>query len=394
MKKILDEAKLLSDRIVAWRRELHRFPELGLETPKTEEFICKTLDDLGVNYRKGVGGHGVVALIEGKPGKCFAWRGDCDGLPIKEDTGLDFASTNGCMHACGHDAHTAINLGAASLLAKHRDELTGTVKILFQPGEETGNGANAMIADGCLENPQVDFVAGLHVGSLTPADWPAGTFGYYPGNFMSFLDSWECTITGRGGHGAFPWLAIDPVLIAARVIEAWQSLVSRESSAFKPMVLTVGKVRTPGAAFNIIPDTCVMNGTSRALSEAERDHIEKRMREIATGIAAASGAKAEFTWTRGASCLVIDPKIAEETAATVCEIFGEGAARKIPLPTLGGEDFAGYLQKIPGVFLMFSTPSSHGQTPHHNPKFEIDDSILWRGSALAAALAMTWLSKN
>ena len=279
MKRILEEAKALGAQIVAWRRELHQFPELGLETPQTEAYICKTLDSLGVPYRKGVGGHGVVALIEGRPGKCFTWRADCDGLPVVEQTPVDYASKNGCMHACGHDAHTAMALGAASLLMKRKDELNGAVKILFQPGEETGNGANAMIADGCLENPHTDFIVGLHAGSIAPHDWPAGTFGYYPGAFMSFLDSWQCTIAGKGGHGAFPSLAVDPVLIAARVNDAWQSLVSREQSATKPMVLSVCKVRTPGAAFNIIPDTCALSGTARALSEEERCRIEERMRK-------------------------------------------------------------------------------------------------------------------
>ncbi len=394
MKKILDEAKALSPQIIAWRRDLHRCPELGLETPQTEDYICRALDALGVEYRRGIGGHGVAALVSGGDGACFTWRADCDGLPITEATGLDYASQNGCMHACGHDTHTAMALGAAALLAQHRDEIRGTVKILFQPGEETGNGANAMIADGCLENPHSDFIAGLHAGSLAPGDWPAGTFGFYPGNFMSFLDSWECVVTGKGGHGAFPWLAVDPVLIAARIIDAWQSLVSREQSALKPLVVTVGKVRTPGAAFNIIPDTCVMNGTARALSEEERCGIERRMREIAEAIAGASGAKAEFTWTRGAANLVNDPAATDEIVSIAREVFGDDAVRRIPMPTMGGEDFAGYLQKIPGTFLLFATPSAHGPTPHHNPKFEIDDSVLWRGSALAAASALIWLKKH
>ena len=371
MKTILDEAKELSSQIVAWRRELHQFPELGLETPQTEAYICKALDSLGVPYRKGVGGHGVVALIEGRPGKCFTWRADCDGLPVVEQTPVDYASKNGCMHACGHDAHTAMALGAASLLMKRKDELNGAVKILFQPGEETGNGANAMIADGCLENPHTDFIVGLHAGSIAPHDWPAGTFGYYPGAFMSFLDSWQCTIAGKGGHGAFPSLAVDPVLIAARVIDAWQSLVSREQSATKPMVLSVCKVRTPGAAFNIIPETCVLSGTARALSEEERCRIEERMRKMAELIAEASGATAELVWTRGAANLVNDPAATEEVVAIGRELFGDEAFLRVPLPTTGGEDFAGYLLKGPGTFLLMYTPSSHGPTPQHSPRFEI-----------------------
>ncbi len=392
MKKVLDEAKSLSAQIVAWRRELHGFPEVGLDTPQTESFICKTLDELGVKYRAGVGGHGVVAEISGeKPGRCLMIRCDCDGLPIVEQSGEEFSSKNENMHACGHDAHTAMGLGALKLLLAHRDELHGNVKILFQPAEEIGQGARAMMAGGALENPAPEAAIALHVSM---DGGPHGAFTFIEGSALACMDKFEINLTGKGSHGALPEQSHDPVVAAGRVITGLQTIVSRNAPPVCPTVVSVCGFEA-GSASNVIPGTAHLLGTARTMWAETRDLVERRISEIASLEAESMGVKAETAYTRGAPPLKNDGSLIKGMQKVAAELFGEENSLIAPEPMMAGDDFAYYTEKIPGAMAFFVVPPATGKAyGMHNCFFKIDDSWLWRGSALFAAFALDWTGKG
>jgi amidohydrolase len=368
--------------------------------------LCAELDKMGIPYRKDVGTEGctgVVALIEGrKPGKVFCLRTDCDGLPIKEETGLPFASTNGCMHACGHDAHAAGGLAAVKIIKDNAAELEGTVKVLFQPGEE-GNavglgGASRMVEDGCLENPHVDVIMGLHVGqaAMQPgaAGRQAGTFCFRRASALATMDKFEITIRGVGSHGSMPHLSVDTIAIAGQIITAMQNIVSREISPRETAVISFGTVNA-GAAWNAIPDECKLSGTTRCYSNELRKFIGTRMEEVATNIAKAMRGSVEFKYSwDGAPPVVNNTPLVDECMKIAEELF-PGDSYELPNADLGGEDFAFYLQKVLGFYTwLYTCDPVKYPAYHHNSKFDIDESVLWRDPALMSAMAFEWLSNH
>ena len=380
----------LHDQVIEWRRALHATPEIGFDTALTEKFILEKLSEMGVEEVRHRAGSGITALIRGgKPGKVLAIRGDYDGLNMTEDTGLPFAATNGHMHACGHDGHTAMVLATAQILLEHKEELKGAVKLLFQPSEEDGKGAQAMIDAGALEDPAVDGVIGLHIGSLWEG-FRAGEAGYRFGALMAASDFFTVVFEGKGGHGATPHLTVDPVAMACQAVNLLQLLVSRETSPLDSAVVTVGTING-GSMPNIIPPSCTIRGTVRSLSPQMRDYLEERVRKICTDVAETLRGKAAITFERGAPAVINDSLMTEKMKVAMEHILGDDKVKEVANPTMGGEDVALFLEKVPGTF--FFLPSTWGDErdyPHHHPKFDIDEGVLWIGPAIMAHFALTW----
>jgi amidohydrolase len=386
-----ERAKALNPQMIEWRRHIHAAPELGLELPQTEAFVVQELRKMGIEkIRSGVGGHGVTALIEGtEPGGVLGIRADMDALNMAEDTGLPFAAKNGWMHACGHDAHTAMLLAAGSLLMQCRDKLRGTVKLIFQPAEEIGGGAVAMIADGVLEDPKVDAIVGLHTGGL----WKgvvAGEVGVCPGAMMASSDWFTVVFSGKGGHGATPHLAVDPISIACQVYTALQTIVSRETSPLDSIVITVASIHG-GTTNNVIPPTCRMEGTLRALTPEGRAYIQERFRQICEEVAHAMRGSATVEYQFAAPPLVNDRAMTEKLRRAASDLVGAGHVHDIENPTMGAEDMAFFMEKVPGTFFFHPSFRVDGPGfPHHHPKFDIDESVLWVGAGTFVQFALTW----
>ena len=391
MTDVKKRAQELNSRITEWRRYLHQHPETGLDTLGTEAFIVERLKEIGVDdIRSGVGGHGVVPLIKGeKPGRVLGIRADMDALEIKEKTGKPYASTNDYMHACGHDAHVAMLLGAAQILMENRKNLEGAVKLIFQPGEESSMGAQAMIDDGALENPSLDGIIGLHTGNLWKGLTP-GMVGYRFGALMASSDWFTVTFEGKGGHGATPHLTVDPIVMAGQAVSALQLIASREISPFDSAVVTVGKIEG-GTAPNIIAPTCTISGTFRSLDPQIRKMLARRISDICESIARGLRGHADVKITCGPPPLVNDPGMTEKLKKAAVELLGEDSVAEVPEPTMGGEDMALFLERVPGTF--FFHPSAFGEGkdfPHHHPEFDIDENVLWVGTAVMAHFALTW----
>jgi amidohydrolase len=392
---ITDRIKQLADKyyddVVTLRRTIHANPELAFEENETSALVASTLEKYGVEVRRGVAKTGVIGTIKGKnKGKVVALRGDMDALPILEATGLPFASKNtGKMHACGHDAHTSIGLGAAMILSELKDELNGEVRFLFQPSEErVPGGAPFMIEDGALDG--VDEIYGLHV----IAQNDAGTVGFFPGEMMASADELYFTIKGKSGHGARPQYAIDPIVTAAQVIMALQTLVSRNLDPFSQGVITIGSIHG-GFAPNIIPEEVKLVGTVRAMTKEWRDYAHKRIVEIVEGICAANGATCDILIDKGYPVLSNHPEqtmFADEAAR---ELFGSDRVFKAER-LMGAEDFAYYLEKVPGTFYRLGIRNEKmGITADiHNDHFTIDEEALRTGIAMQAYLAVKALEKN
>jgi amidohydrolase len=393
---------MLNAKLGEWRRHLHMYPELSYRERETTEFIASALREMGYeDVKTGFGAlpTGVSAdLNAGKSGPRIALRADIDALAIREESGLPFASRNdGVMHACGHDAHAAMLLGAAALLKKAGDRLPGRVRFIFQPGEESvypgfdrsrpgdpRSGAMFAIRSGVLEG--VDAVFALHVW----ADLEAGVFGYTPGPAMYASSRFTLAVLGRGGHGAAPHRAIDPVLAACEVVEAWQGIVSREIDAMETGLITTGTIHG-GTASNIIPDRVELSGTIRSLSKEVVGYIRARMGEVAEHVAAAHRCRVEFDAPMGLLPVVNDLKLSCLAAESAVELFGGARCREIP-PVAGSDDFACYGQLCPAAyfFLGMGTGASFGA--HHNAAFRVDDAILSSGAALLAAVAEVFLN--
>jgi amidohydrolase len=387
--QITDRIKQLADKyyddVVTLRRTIHSNPELAFEENETSALVASTLEKYGVEVRRGVAKTGVVGTIKGKnKGKVIALRGDMDALPILEATGLPFASKNtGKMHACGHDAHTSIALGAAMILSELKDELNGEVRFLFQPSEErVPGGAPFMIEDGALDG--VDEIYGLHV----IAQNDAGTVGFFPGEMMASADELFFTIKGRSGHGARPQYAIDPIVTSAQVIMALQTLISRNIDPFSQGVITIGSIHG-GFAPNIIPEEVKLVGTVRAMTKEWRDYAHKRIVEIVEGVCAANGATCDILIDKGYPVLSNHPEqtmFADEAAR---ELFGSDRVFKAER-LMGAEDFAYYLEKVPGTFYRLGIRNEKmGITADiHNDHFTIDEEALRTGIAMQAYLAV------
>lgn len=389
---IKEEAKNIHDQLVAWRRHFHSHPEIGVETPETAKKIEEELKKMGLEVRTSIGGYGVIGLLKGnKPGKVIAIRADIDALPIKEDTDLSFASVNENMHACGHDAHIAMGLGGAKILSQHKDEIHGSVKFIFQPGEEVAGGAKPMLDDGAFESPEVNAVIGLHIGKIWE-DFKPGQVGISYGAMMASMDRFDIKIKGSGGHGATPHLTVDPISIASHLVSELQTIVSREVDPLTSAVVTVGEIHA-GTAFNIIPEDCDISGTVRALDEKTREFIAKRIGEIAKTVSKGMRSKVDYRYSYGTPSLINNKEFTVEFRKIAVEIVGEENVKEIPQPTMGGEDFAFYLEKVPGTFFYLpGCNSEKGQIyPHHHPKFDIDEDVLGLGSTLFSAKAINWL---
>ncbi len=386
-------AKKIEKDIIQWRRDLHSIPELGLELPKTSGYVLEKLEPMELEIRNGIAKSGISALLRGGTGdKTIAIRADMDALPIEEETGLPFSSKHpGKMHACGHDAHTAMALGAAHILHASRDILPGNVKFIFQPGEEGPGGAKPMIEEGVLDNPKVDAIIGQHIGGPHfYGDFKAGDIAYNPR--MACLDRFSCEVRGSGGHGALPHKTVDPVTMSSSIIGEWQTLISRELSPVHPGVITVGKI-SGGTAFNIIPEKVELEGTARFIHQEERELISRRMGEMAEKIAEAKRGKVSFNYHYGYPPLVTEEKLTDFLVQVATSLFGETQVKKMEDPLMGGEDMAYFLNEVPGTFyFLVGAREKDGHVyPNHHPKFDVYEDILWKGSALLAATAFKWL---
>ncbi len=390
-------AKSVEEDIVKWRRDLHQIPEIGLSLPKTVAYVTEVLDDLGIEYDASyVDGNGIEAIITGtKEGeateKVLAFRADMDGLPIKEETGLPFASLNENMHACGHDGHTAMLLGAAKILQAQREHFSGQVKLIFQPGEEYPGGAEPMIQEGVMEEPKVTRIMGFHEGHIDPSI-PKETIGYKAGPMMASMDRFLIEIKGKGYHGAYPENSQDPIMATGQLITALQTIKSRNIKATEPAVLSITRM-DGGFNQNIIPDNVEIEGTVRALADETRELIHQKMEQIANGIGETFGVECVVTYDYKYPPVTNDVEATQEIVASLETLF-PGKMVELAEPLMGGEDFSYYLYEAPGTFLFLSNPANiegsfHG---HHHPKFDVDESLFYMGTASFVQVALDYLN--
>jgi amidohydrolase len=392
---IIEKAKSIQFRLVDWRRHLHHFPELGCEVPKTAAFISSVLKDLGVAVKENVGGLGVVGLLEGSsPGKTVALRADIDAVSVPEETGVPYASKHpGVMHACGHDGHTAMLLGVAYILREMLDQIPGSIKLIFQPAEEGPGGARPMIADGVLENPKVDVIFGLHIGGLW--DIPSGYIGVKKGPMMAGANRFVVNIHGKAGHAAMPHRTVDSICIASHVVSALQTIVSRNVNPLEPAVISIGSLRA-GTGFNIVAENAEIKGTMRYFKEEVGQENRNRILRIASGIAESLGGNATVEFLPGYPPLINDDSVTAFFQRVVENLFGKDRVIEIIEPSLGADDMAYFLKEVPGTyFALGSVGKTEGVAySHHHPKFNIDEDVLWMGSAALAAAAFEWLKEN
>ena len=389
-KAIIDEANSISGEIIFDRRRLHSCPETGAKLPNTKEYVIKRLTDMGYKPRE-ICESGIVAEISGKnSGKCVLLRADMDALKISEATELDFKSQNGNMHACGHDMHTAMLLGAAKILSDNKDRLNGTVKLVFQPDEEGFTGAKAMIKAGVLENPKPQIGFALHVNSGTPS----GLVICGRGTFMAGCTLFRIKINGVGCHGAMPETGVDPINIAAHIYLALQEITAREIGAKNPAVVTIGKF-CGGDAPNIIPQEVIMEGTIRTFDRDITAQILSRIEQIAKCTAEAFRGKAEICELASAPPLVNDPELTNQMAEYAKELFGDDSVILPDSGGMGSEDFASYTYELPCAYLLLGAGTSQENElygkPMHNEKVVFNEDILAKGAALHAYCAMKWL---
>ena len=382
----------LHEQLVEWRRHLHRFPELGFREHLTAAFVQKKLTAWGIDHQSGIAGTGIVATLLGhKPGPVFAIRADMDALPIQEENEVPYRSTHdGIMHACGHDGHTAIALGTAYFLSQHPDIFCGTIKIIFQPAEEGPGGAEPMIAAGVLKNPDVESIIGLHLWN----NLPLGTVGVRSGPLMAAVELFDCTIQGRGGHGAIPQQTVDAVVVGAQVVTALQSIVARNVNPLEAAVVTVGKFQS-GTAHNVIADTADLSGTVRYFNPALGDLLPKRIEAIIAGICQSYGATYQLNYYKLYPPVINDDAIAN-LIRSVAESVVETPAGVTPeCQTMGGEDMSYFLQAVPGCyfFLGSANPERDLAYPHHHPRFDFDERALSMGVELFIRCVETYTNR-
>ena len=392
MHDFLSEAQALFEYTQTMRRDFHTHPELGFQEVRTAGIVARELTALGLGVHTGVGGTGVVALLEGaKPGPVVLVRADMDALPIREETGAPYASQNpGVMHACGHDGHTAVLLTVAKMLNAHRRELAGTVKIMFQPAEEGMGGAVKMIEAGLLENPKVDVALALHVWNEKPVGW----VGIAGGPVMAGAEIFKIKVQGKGGHGAVPHLAVDPILAAAQIVSALQGIVARNIAPLQTAVVSVCTIHG-GETFNVIPPAVEMTGTIRTFEPVVRTRVLERFEKTVHSIAEGMGCQAVIDLQILTPATVNQPDTAVRIQAVARRLFPEADVDTTNYITMGSEDFAFVLEKVPGCFFFIGSanPEKGLDAGHHHPKFDIDEAALPRGAALMAA-AITDMLKN
>ena len=392
----LDElAAAINDQVVAWRRDIHANPELGMQEFRTAGLVADHLTSLGIHVQTGIAGTGVVGVLEGgRPGPVVALRADMDGLPVTELADVPFASRVttqwqgrevGVMHACGHDNHVAILMGVASVLAEMRDDLPGTVKFLFQPAEEGPGGAKPMIAEGVMEG--VDAVFGLHV-------FPdrVGTIRTRAGGMLASSDGLRIVVRGVQTHGAYPWDGVDPIVTASQIVMGLQQIVSRQiDTSGSTAIVTIGQIEG-GNRGNIIPDTVLMVGTIRTLDPEQQDDVHDRIRRIATNIAEANGAVADVTIDRGYPVTVNDPTLTDRMLPSLERVVGNRLGEMTP--TLGAEDFSYFAMEAPGLFINLGVGADDPSLvhPNHSPYFYADERALPIGVRALASLAVDYLT--
>ncbi len=378
IKKRVEE---IYEELVRIRRDLHMHPELGMEEYETSSKICEYLDEWGIPYEKGIANTGVVGIIRGKQnGKTVGLRADIDALPINEENKIEYKSLyNGKMHACGHDAHTTILLGTAKILKEMEDELAGNIKLFFQPAEETVGGALPMIKEGCLQNPKVDFVLGLHVMPYIET----GTVELKYGKLNASSDEVIINITGKTGHGAYPEEGIDAIMIAGHVIVALQTLVSRNISPLNSLVLSLGKIRG-GVKENVIADKVTISGTLRSLDMDTRLYAKERIKSIVENVSLSFGGKGEAKFNEGYEPLINDSEIIDVVKETVEKTLGKDKIVYKEAPSLGVEDFSYFSNRVKGAFYHLGCGDiKNGLTESlHNSKFNIDENCLKIGVLL------------
>ena len=397
MSTFYQEAKTIQENVCETRRWLHRHPELGLELPETAAFVENRLKELGYAPKR-LGSSGILAQL-GKPGgKCILLRADMDALPVKEQTDLDFRSTNGNMHACGHDCHTAALLGAAQLLKAHEGELNGVVKLMFQPAEETMDGGRMMLEEGVLEAPAVDAAFSLHVFPNMPME--PGTL-LFPGTAAGFaaVDWFTIHIQGKGSHGAQPHNGVDPLNVMCHIHLALQAINAREIDPCQPLVLTIGQMHG-GSTSNVIPSEAMMSGTIRTLHEDVRDQVKERMEAVVSATAAAFGAKAWVEYGSGCPTLKQDKALYTQLHSICKELDGIAVvdADQLGLPVSGGmgsEDFSHIAARVPAVFAIVAAgrPEDGYSYPVHHPKARFDNAALPAAAAAYAHIAVQWLKQ-
>jgi amidohydrolase len=391
-----DDIEEILPGVVADRRDFHEHPELANQEVRTAGIVAERLRALGVeDVRTGIASTGVTGLIRGtKPGagRTVLLRADMDALPILEENDVPYRSqTPGVMHACGHDAHTAMLLGVARLLSERRDEFPGTVKLLFQPAEESPpGGAKPMIEAGVLENPKVGAAFGIHVAQ----ELPVGEIRLRPGPAMAAADRFHMVIHGKGGHGARPHDSIDPIVIGAQIVTALQTLVARAVDPTEEAVVTVGTFKA-GEAFNVIPDTAELGGTVRTFNAKNRDMLEERIGSLARGIGAAMGGEVDFAYVRGYPATVNDPEMTELVREEAAKVVGEENVKDAPL-LMGAEDFSYFLEAVPGAFWFVGSnnPERGLVWGHHHPRFDIDEGVLPIGMESMVNVALRYLNEE
>ena len=362
------------DLIIQLRRDLHRIPETAYTEKKTSAYVANCLNNLKLEVKTEIARYGVVGLMKtGRPGPTLMIRADMDALPLKENTGLAFASEHeGAMHACGHDAHMAMVLGAATVFNTLKDEISGNIKFLFQPAEEGPGGAEPMIKAGVMESPKVDYSIGCHVWP----DIPEGTIGVRPGPFMAAMDRFDIKIKGKGGHGAMPHLSVDALEVGAQVVNALQRIVSRKMDPLEPTVVTIGTFHA-GTAFNIIPAEAEMSGTTRTFNPDIWNSWEARIAKVVRGVCDSMGCDFELKFSKGYPVTINDASMAEIVRGCAAKVVGEDRV-VVPRKTLGGEDFAYYLQRSQGCYFALGV-GRDGAVPVHNPAFDFNEDVMLLG---------------
>lgn len=398
------DAEAIEEQVIEWRRDFHQNPELSNREFKTAEKIAKHLKSLGMDVTTNVAKTGVVAILKGdNPGKVVALRADIDALPVTERNDLAFKSEvkatflgteTGVMHACGHDTHTAILMGTAEVLAKHKDKINGTVKFIFQPAEEgpppgEEGGAKLMIKEGALKNPDVDAIFGLHINSGTEVN----TIKYKPGGTMAAVERFVINVKGKQTHGSAPWSGVDPIMISAKIIDGLQTIISREAPLVEEAaVITVGKI-TSGVRFNIIPESAELIGTVRTLDPDMKSLIIRRMTEMTETIAKAYGGTATIEFQNNTSITYNDLELTEQMLPTLQNIAGNENVI-LTKATTGGEDFSYFQEEVPGFYFFLGgmTPGNTTPFPHHTPDFQINEDGLLLGVKSMTQLALDYLN--
>mgnify|MGYP001579947651 FL=1 len=375
---MIKEIKLLHDEMTEWRRDIHQHPELKFEENRTSDLVAAKLQEFGIEIHRGLAKTGVVGTIRNGDGPSIGLRADMDALPLEEKNTFKHASSNpGKMHACGHDGHTAMLLGAAKHLAASKN-FKGTVNLIFQPAEEGGGGGELMIKEGLFEMFPVDSVYGLH-------NWPgmpAGTFGVGSGPFMAAADMFDLTINGRGGHAALPDQCIDPIVVASQVVSALQTITSRNTHPVDSVVISVTQIHA-GDAYNVIPDSVRMRGTVRTFQTETRDKIPSSMLRVAEGVSAAYGATCELNYMSGYPATINSVPETEISAKAVVDLLGEDKIIRNPTPCMGAEDFSYMLEARPGCYVWLGIGPGKGEAGCmlHSSRYDFNDDVLTTGAS-------------